>query len=147
VSATTSSDIIEARLLDHEHQRIRAGLSGLEEVITHVHRMSRPEVVDGVVRTLEWLRREILPHASWEEAWLYPKLDEEAGTAWATRALRFEHEQIRELATALENEFELAHQRWSSEVAFRLVAALARLDSLIKAHLAQEERFVLPLVH
>jgi hemerythrin-like domain-containing protein len=135
------ADVIEARFVAEEHQRIRAGLGGIEDAIADAHRMSRAEAIDRVVQTLQWVRRDVLPHSAWEEAWLYPRLDADAGTAWATRALRFEHEQIRELAGALETEFELARGRWSSEIAFRLVAALARLDAIIRAHLAQEERF------
>jgi len=146
VSRSMTADVIEARFLEEEHHRIHAGLARLEDAIAHAHQMSRSDAIDSVVRTLEWIRRDILPHASWEEAWLYPRVDEEAGTPWATRALRFEHDQIRELAAALETEFEVARTRWSSQIAFSLVTSLARLDAMIRAHLAQEDRFVLPVV-
>jgi hemerythrin-like domain-containing protein len=88
----------------------------------------------------------VLPHAAWEEAWLYPRLDTTAGTPWATRALRFEHEQIRELAAALETAFVAVEARWSPEAAFQLALAMARLETLISAHLAQEQWFVRPLL-
>jgi hemerythrin-like domain-containing protein len=73
---------------------------------------------------------------------LYPRLDQQAGTAWATRALGMQHEQIRELAIQLERAFEAAGERWNSDIAFNLATALARLDALISSHLAQEERFI-----
>jgi hemerythrin-like domain-containing protein len=92
------------------------------------------------------MHREFVPHAAWEEAWLYARLDHATGSPWTTRALRFQHAQIRELASALETVSVLAHEHWSSDVAYRVVAALARLDALISAHLAQEELFVLPLL-
>ena len=146
MSTAISPDVIEGQLVQHEHRRMRAGLSNLQDALSDAPRLTRAVAVDHVVRTLAWLRRDVLPHAAWEEAWLYPHLDEEAGTPWATRALRFEHEQIREVASDLEREFQAAEERWTAEHAFRLVIALTRLETLISAHLAQEERFVLPLL-
>ena len=93
-----------------------------------------------------WLRRDLLPHAAWEEAWLYPSLDREAGSPWTTRALRIEHQQIRELAVQLDREFDELNQHWNHRIVVELVAAMARLEALINAHLAQEDRFVLPLL-
>ena len=146
MTTAMAADVIEVQLLEHEHQRIRDGLANLQDAIAGAHACSRVEAIDGVVRTLSWLRRELLPHAAWEEAWLYPHLDTVAGTPWATRALRLEHEQIREVAAALEQAFVAAEARWSTEQAYRLVVALTRLESLISAHLAQEQWFVRPLL-
>ena len=141
-----SPEAIEGQLLDHEHRQIRAGLSSLQEAIGGSHAMSRSDAIDRVVRTLAWLRREVLPHTAWEEAWLYPHLDTAAGTPWATQALRFQHQQIKEVATALEREFASAEVRWSAEAALQLTVALARLEALISSHLAQEQWFVGPLL-
>lgn len=146
MTTETVADVIEFQLLDHEHRRVRDGLANVQEVIGRAHALSRVDTIDGVVRTLAWLRRDLLPHAAWEEAWLYPHLDTVARTPWATRALRFEHEQIREVATALEREFAAAEARWSTEQAHRLVVALTRLEALVTAHLAQEQWFVSPLL-
>jgi hemerythrin-like domain-containing protein len=146
MTTTFSADAIESQFLEHEHRRLRAGLASLEDAIADAHRLTRSDAADRVVRTLAWLRRDVLPHAAWEEAWLYPHLDQTAGTPWATRALRFEHEQIRDVASSLESEFQAVHDHWSAELAFGLAIALTRLDTLVSAHLAQEERFVLPLL-
>lgn len=146
MTAVISPEAIEGQLLDHEHRQIRAGLSALQDGIERAHAMSRSDAIDRVVRTLAWLRRDLLPHAAWEEAWLYPHLDTAAGTPWATQALRFQHGQIKELATALEREFASAEVRWSAEEAFQLTIALARLEALISSHLAQEQWFVGPLL-
>lgn len=146
MTAVITPDAIEGQLLDQEHRQIRAGLSTLQESIGRAHAMSRSDAIDRVVRTLAWLRRDLLPHAAWEEAWLYPHLDSAAGTPWATQALRFQHEQIKEVATALEREFASAEVRWSAEEAFQLAIALTRLEALISAHLAQEQWFVGPLL-
>ena len=146
MTAVISPEAIEGQLLDQEHRQIRAGLANLQETIGRSHAMSRSDAIDRVVRTLAWLRRDLLPHAAWEEAWLYPHLDAAAGTPWATQALRFQHEQIKELAAALEREFASAEVRWSAEEAFQLAIALTRLEALISSHLAQEQWFVGPLL-
>jgi hemerythrin-like domain-containing protein len=142
----SSADRIEGQLLEHEHRRVRVGLANLRDAIADAHRLTRSEATDRLAHTLGWLRRDLLPHATWEEAWLYPHLDATAGTPWATRALHFEHEQIREVARTLETEFQAVHEHWSVELAFRVVVALTRLETLVSAHLAQEERFMPPLL-
>lgn len=142
MTAAVAADQIEGQFLAEEHRRLREGLAALQDSIAACHRLTRPEVMDRAARTLAWLRRDVLAHASWEDAWLYPRLDHQADTAWATRALSLQHEQIRELAIQLEKAFEAAHERWSSEVAYNVATAMARLDALISSHLAQEERFV-----
>ena len=146
MTAALAADTVELQVLEHEHRGVRDGLAVLREALGGAELRTRPEAIDRTVRTLAWLRRDVLPHAAWEEAWLYPRLDTTAGTPWATRALRFEHEQIRELATALETAFVNAEERWSPETAFQLALAMARLETLVSAHLAQEQWFVRPLL-
>ena len=146
MTTAIAADAVEVKLVEQEHRRIRDGLANLEQALGDAHLLARPDAIAAAVRALTWLRRDVLPHAAWEEAWLYPQLDSIAGTPWATRAMRFEHEQIREVATLLERDFGAAEARWSNEQAFRLVIALARLATLISAHLAQEQWFVGPLL-
>ena len=137
---------VEERILEREHEGIRAGLSTLQGAIEDAHRLTRVELAERVARITSWMHRDFVPHAAWEEAWLYSRLDQESGSPWTTRGLRFQHEQIRELASALESASVVAHDRWTREIEFSLVAAMARLDALFTAHLAQEELFVLPLL-
>jgi iron-sulfur cluster repair protein YtfE (RIC family) len=146
MAALMSPDRIEGQFFEDEHRRLRHGLATLQEAIVDLHHMSRADVVERVTRVLIWLRRDLLPHAAWEEAWLYPRLDRETGSAWTTRGLRIEHEQLRELAGLLDAQFDEIHERWGPKVAFGVVAALARLDAVITSHLVTEERFVLPLL-
>jgi len=146
VTTQTSAVAIERRFVEEEHRRMQAGLAKLQESQSEPRLPTRDEAIERVVRTLSWLRRDVLPHAAWEEAWLYPHLDTAAGTGWATQALRYEHDQIREVATALEREFASAEVRWSAEKAYGLAIALTRLETLLSAHLAQEQWFVGPLL-
>ncbi len=57
-----------------------------------------PEQSVRVLGVLDWLERELEPHIAWEESWLYPEIDARTGTPWATRAARFDHGQIRDVA-------------------------------------------------
>jgi hemerythrin-like domain-containing protein len=146
MAALPSPDRIEGRFFEDEHRRIRYGLAMLEETITDLHRMARTEVVERVTQILIWVRRDLLPHAAWEQAFLYPRLDQQTGSPWTSRGLRLEHQQLRELAGLIEVQFDEIHERWSNKVAFNVVAALARLDGLVSSHFIKEERFVLPLL-
>lgn len=146
MGSLTAADVVEVRIIEREHQALRVGLSNLEGTIDDAHRLTRGELADRIARTTAWAHREFLPHAAWEEAWMYAQLDQATGSPWTTRALRFQHEQIRELATALETVSVAAHEHWTPEIVHRVIAAMARLDAVISAHLAQEELFVLPLL-
>jgi hemerythrin-like domain-containing protein len=141
-----SPDLIEGRLLEDEHRRVRAGLAAIRDALDEAHDVSRSGASYRTARALAWLRRDLLPHVAWEEAWLYPELDAIAATPWATRALRLEHEQIRDVARRLEVEFRRAEEQWSAQEAFSLAIALARLETLISAHLAKEQWIVQPLL-
>lgn len=140
------ADAVEERIVEREHQALRAGLATLRDAIDEAHHLSPLDLADRVARTSTWLRRDVVPHLAWEEAWLYPRLDEAAGSPWATRGLRVQHEQVRELAAALETVSSTSHERWTGETEVHVVAAMARLDAVLSAHMAQEELTVLPLL-
>ncbi|HEX2627037.1 MAG TPA: hemerythrin domain-containing protein [Candidatus Limnocylindrales bacterium] len=146
MTATVGPTEVEERIVEREHLMLRAGIAMLQGTIDDASRLTRPELAERVARTTAWLHREVLPHAAWEEACLYPQADRVTGSPWTTRALRFQHEQIRELAGALERASVVAHEHWTPEITYALVAAMARLDALLSAHLAQEELSVLPLL-
>lgn len=146
MGSPSAADNVEERILEHEHLALRAGLSTIAGTLEDAHRLSRFDLAERVARTTSWLHREFLPHAAWEETWLFDQLDRATDSPWTTRALRFQHDQIRELATALEQASVTAHAHWTNEIAFRLVTALARLEATISTHLSQEERFVLALL-
>lgn len=146
MGSSTTADVVAERILERDHESLRAGRSILKGAIEDAPGLTRVELTDRVARSTSWMHREFMPHAAWEEAWLYPRLDRDAGSPWTTRGLRFQHEQIRELAVALEVASTIAHERWTREVEFTLVAAMARLDALLCAHIAQEELVALPLL-
>jgi iron-sulfur cluster repair protein YtfE (RIC family) len=146
MTVARAPDVVEARYFEDEHRRLRTGLSGLQQTVLEADRLGRRDALERLTRVVIWLRRDLLPHAAWEDAWLFPRLDREAGSPWTTRALRTDHQQIRELAIALDLEFDDLNAHWNQRALVAFVAALARLDAIVTAHLAQEDRFVLPLL-
>jgi iron-sulfur cluster repair protein YtfE (RIC family) len=137
---------VERRFVEEEHRRVRGGLAELEETLAEAHRLDRAILADRVYRTLEWLRRDVLPLVAWEDTWLFPVLDEAAGTSLATAALRMEHGEIVGIEDELEGDAALLRDHWSHEVELRIVARLASLRTMLASHLAKEERIALPLL-
>ena len=76
----------------------RAGSTGSMTWHAEVGHRPTPELSAHVLDVLHWLDGTLGPHIAWEEAWLYPEIDARTGTPWATRAARFDHRQIREMA-------------------------------------------------
>jgi hypothetical protein len=137
---------VEARIVNEEHRRLRVGVAMLEDTIEHAHSTAAPALIDRLHRVIQWMRRDFAPHTAWEDAWLYPALDRAAGTPWATRLLRFQHVQIAEVARQLELDAGVLRQHTAPEPIFTAIARMALLHGLLAAHLAQEERFAIPLL-
>jgi hypothetical protein len=137
---------VERQFIDEQHRRLRAGLAAVEETLADAHDLDRAILADRLLRTLEWLRRDVLPLDAWEDAWLFPAVDRAAGTPFATAALRLEHGQIAEACRLLEADTQVIRERWSRQVELQVVVRLATIDALVSAHLLQEERLILPLL-
>ena len=98
----------------------------------------------------EFLRSELLPHATGEERALYPALDpiiKQHGSPTAT--MRVDHEFIQRYVSQIAQTSELlklasGHKRTAlREQLYRLSL---RLETLLEVHLAKEERVYLPLL-
>ena len=87
-----------------------------------------------------------LPHAAWEETWLFPQIDKRAQTPWATRLVRFEHRQISRQAELVgTHRLDVRHGP-SALAAGELRSDLIALEALVRANLEREERFLLPIL-
>jgi Hemerythrin HHE cation binding domain len=86
------------------------------------------------------------PHIAWEDGWLYPEIEAWLGTPWATRAARFDHQQIRQMAEYLSQDQArlTAHAPGDQQAETR--CHLFSLEALVRAHLEREERFLIPLL-
>lgn len=143
---TTIVDDATVAFTQHEHLDLRPGLDHLHDLALRAAHLPTTELSLGVHGVLDWANRILAPHAAWEDAWLYPDIDRRAATSWATRTMRFEHHQIRRLVDALRAQhLELVARDGVHDPA-AVTAALVALETLIRAHMEREERFLIPLL-
>ncbi|MEX1172379.1 MAG: hemerythrin domain-containing protein [Chloroflexota bacterium] len=129
-----------------EHRDLRPGIDRVHEVGRWVGTIAAPDLSLVLLDVLDWFERVVEPHIAWEEAWLYPELDRLAGTAWATKAERYEHHHIRHVAARLEADRDRLRHEPSHDQTAELLADLFGLEALLRAHIEREERFLLPLL-
>jgi hemerythrin-like domain-containing protein len=136
----------ERAFIDHEHRDLRPGIDRIHDVARAVGTIAAPDLSIVLLDVLDWVDRVVEPHAAWEDSWLYPEFDRLAGTAWATRVMRFEHHQIRRAASLLEVDREALRHEPNHDQACELVGHLMALETLLRAHVEREERFLVPLL-
>lgn len=129
-----------------EHREVLPWVGRLHEIGSSVGHHSAGEVSVALRRVLVWLETDHEGHIAWEESWLYPELDARAATPWATRSLRFGHEQIRAGVRRLATDQAALRHELTPEAADELRAHLFGLEALLRAHLECEDRVLLPLL-
>jgi len=130
----------------HEHRDLSAGLAYIGETVELAGDLTSAELWARLHRTLGWLEHDLKTHLVWEDTWLYPELDEIAGTPWATRLPHYEHRQIEALIAALEADSERWLGRSTPRTDADMVAHLSAIRAVIAGHIEREERFLLPLL-
>ena len=136
----------EYAFTEHEHRELAPGLNRIHDVAAAGGSLASPDLSIALLDTLDWLETILEPHASWEDRWLYPRIDALAGSSWATKLMRFEHQQIRAIARQLEADWELLHRTPSADRTVELRGRLFALEALLRAHIEREERFLIPLL-
>ena len=137
--------MLERHILDRAHRALDRLLAHIETT-AEVAGTLEASALSGVVQSLlDDIDKTLLPHMEWEEQVCFPDTDRLAGTPWATRLLRLQHEQIRQhleqLRVAGLGQIE-PHQRAILE----LRAHLYELHGLLNCHLEQEEHALLTLL-
>jgi hemerythrin-like domain-containing protein len=136
----------ERSFVDHEHRDLRPGIDRIHEVARCVGTVAAPDLSIVLLDVLDWVDQIVEPHAAWEDGWLYPEFDRRAGTPWATKLMRFEHHQIRQAASRLEADRETLRHEPDHDQSCDLVGHLIALETLLRAHVEREERFLIPLL-
>jgi hemerythrin-like domain-containing protein len=131
---------------EHEHRDLVRGINRIHDVACEVGHRPSFELSAHLLDVLQWLDVTLEPHVAWEEAWLYPEIDARIGTAWATRAARFDHQQIREMAGRLRYDQTLLRSNRSDELHAETRCHLFGLEALLRAHIEREERYLIPLL-
>ena len=86
---------------EHEHLDLVRGINRIHEIACEAGSMPRLELSVDLLDVLHWVDGTLEPHIAWEEAWLYPEIDARTDSPWATRAARFDHRQIRGVASEI----------------------------------------------
>jgi hemerythrin-like domain-containing protein len=131
---------------EHEHRDLVRGINRIHEVACEIGGRSTAELSLHVLEILRWVDTTLEPHIAWEESWLYPEIDARIGTPWATRAARFDHWQVREMAARLRADQHLFGSREAAEQQAETRCHLFGLEALIRAHIEREERLIIPLL-
>jgi hemerythrin-like domain-containing protein len=131
---------------EHEHRELVRGINRIHDVACEIGRRPTPELSIDVLAVLRWLDGTLEPHIAWEEAWLYPEIETRIGTPWATRAARFDHHQIREMADQLRADQPLLRSHETGDPQAEVRCHLFGLEALLRAHIEREERFLIPLL-
>ena len=131
---------------EHEHRDLVRGINRIHDVACEIGRGPSTELSAHLIGVLQWLNVTLEPHIAWEEAWLYPEVDARTGTPWATRAARFDHQQIRQMATRLGADQRLLDGPPPGDRHAEVRCHLFGLEALLRAHIEREERFLIPLL-
>ena len=140
----TRRGIPEHDFASHEHAEMRRGIEGITEAARL--QVSNDELTMAALEILHWVDNVLEPHAQWEDLWLYPEIDERAGTRWATKLMTYEHRQIRDAAHAVAGARLGLREHGSTAAVIELRGRLFALDAVLRAHMAREERFLIPLL-
>jgi len=132
---------------EHEHRDLVRGINHIHEVACEIGSRTSTELSAHVLGVLDWLESVLDPHIAWEEGWLYPEIDERTGTPWATRAARFDHQQLRNAAGRLRADQALLSNRAAGDQQAEIRCHLFGLEALLRAHIEREERFLIPLLN
>ncbi len=142
-SEATRGEPIRA-FAEHEHLDLVRGINRIHDLAWDIGQVATPSLSVAVLDVLRWIEDVLEPHIAWEEGWLYPELDDLAGTPWATRAARFDHQQIREAIAAARSDQQTLSARDQIDRHNRLRCHLFGLEALLRAHIEREERFLIP---
>jgi len=130
---------------EHEHDELAAGIDRIHELGAELATLPVDQRAARIRRVLHWIDADLKPHMAWEESWLFPQIDARARTPWATRLVRFDHQQIAAQAERLHAHCVYGSQFSSNDIV-TLVADLSGLEALLRANVEREERFLLPLI-
>jgi hypothetical protein len=145
MTATGGSPALWA-FAEHEHRDLVRGINRLHEVACEIGRRPVLELSVDVLHVVDWLDGTLAPHVAWEENWLYAEIDRRLGTPWATRAARFDHQQIRVMAARLRVDHHLLTRGASNDPQVETRCHLLGLEALLRAHVEREERFLIPIL-
>jgi len=135
---------VERRILAHEHRQLEPLVERLETVAGLAGPLSAAELAGALRSLLDGLEKTLLPHMAWEEQFCYPEFERLAGTSWATRYLRIQHQQIHDRLNQLEADWLLLRGGQEHHAHVDLRRHLHETHALLCSHMEQDEQALLP---
>lgn len=129
--------------LREEHHDVRTRIHDIREEVGRIPQADAASRKAAMGRLVEFLRRDVAPHAAWEERTLYSMVDRfrPCGAEPFTASMRHEHTIVRRWID------ELAHEAARPEPDARAFVRRAdNLFGLIEAHMEEEEEVLLPVL-
>ena len=146
MTAQTIVDDGEGRFAIQEHRALASQLAYIADTVERAPDWSATDLWARLHRTMVWLEQDLRPHIAWEEATLYARIDELAGTPWATRTERAEHRQIERLIAMLGADSAHWLEHRTPRTCAEVVAHLSAIGAVVTGHVEREERLLLPLL-
>lgn len=133
--------------LRDEHKELYPNVDRMRQVAEIVDNASPAEVMAGVAEVYQFLAHHLLPHASAEEAALYPVVQKVLGSADATKTMSRDHVEIEIYIKELEKlQSELDRTPLTTLQIKALQRVLYGAYALVKVHFAKEEEVYLPIL-
>ncbi len=133
--------------LREEHKDLFPHVARLKAAADAVGDRSSEEVREGVGSALDFLQHFLIPHATAEDAALYPVVQKLMGAPQATATMSRDHVEVGRLTGRLS---ELAAATGAGEITpaqrNELRSLLYGLHALVALHFAKEEEIYLPLL-
>lgn len=122
-----------------EHATIMSRVQALAERIEHLHEMTTLEQLSTAREVVDFVRRQVAPHAHAEEYTLYPAADWAAGDgSKLTEPVRFEHVLVSRRCDALEKAIA------AGAAPGKLMHLCYGILGLVAAHFVVTEEVILP---
>lgn len=142
----TASATAQGAFAEHEHRELARGVDRIGEVARLAGKITTRDLAVAVNGVLQWFDAVLWPHVAWENTNLYENIDRRAGTRWATRLMRFEHQQLQSAARHLAASRELLRARPSAEQLCEVRGQLFAIEAMLRSHMAREDIFLLPVL-
>ncbi len=130
---------VSTAALREEHQKLLQALQAVGERVERLHELPTVDQLALAREVLEFVRRQIVPHARAEEYTLYPAADWAAGeNSRLTEAVRYEHAIVTARCEALEKAIQ------QGVTSGKLMHYCYAILGLIAAHFKVTEAVLLP---
>jgi DUF438 domain-containing protein len=141
-SVTDAASGSVEQMITDEHAEIRAHLAHLGELASALAALDEATAHERAAAILDFLSNGLLPHATLEEASLYPAIDTLIG-AGATRTMCLDHQAIRDMIAELST---VVIGQLEPTVRARAQRLLLVLEGLVTIHLWKEDVAYVPLL-